>query len=124
MCSSDLPILQSLRIAKDASGNVILSEAIGNAAENVSSGQSLAVPLRACGQFSRDLIEMIAVGEEANNLENVLINVADNLEKRTSRKIDMVVRLLEPMLLLVMATIVTFVIAALLLPVLNMSANR
>jgi general secretion pathway protein F/type IV pilus assembly protein PilC len=123
LLKNGVPILQSLRIAKDASGNVILSEAIGNAADNVSSGQSLAVPLRASGQFSRDLIEMIAVGEEANNLENVLIGVADNLEKRTSRRIDTVVRLLEPMLLLVMAAVVTFVIAALLLPVLNMSAN-
>jgi len=109
LLKNGVPILQSLRIAKDASGNVILAEAIGNAADN---------------QFSRDLIEMIAVGEEANNLENVLINVADNMEKRTSRRIDMVVRLLEPMLLLVMATVVTFVIAALLLPVLNMSSNR
>lgn len=118
-----VPILQSLRIARDASGNVVLSDAIGNAAENVSSGQSLAVPLRASGQFSRDLIEMIAVGEEANNLEDVLINVADNLEKRTGRRIDMVVRLLEPLLLLVMAAVVTFVIAALLLPVMNMSSN-
>ena len=118
-----VPILQSLRIAQDASGNVVLSDAIGNAAENVSSGQSLAVPLRASGQFSRDLIEMIAVGEEANNLEDVLINVADNLEKRTGRRIDMVVRLLEPLLLLVMAAVVTFVIAALLLPVMNMSSN-
>jgi general secretion pathway protein F/type IV pilus assembly protein PilC len=118
-----VPILQSLRIAKDASGNIVLAEAIGNAADNVSSGQSLAVPLRASGQFSRDLIEMIAVGEEANNLENVLIGVADNLEKRTSRRIDMVVRLLEPLLLLVMAAVVTFVIAALLLPVLNLSTT-
>lgn len=118
-----VPILQSLRIAKDASGNVVLAEAIGNAADNVSSGQSLAVPLRASGQFSRELIEMIAVGEEANNLENVLIGVADNLEKRTSRRIEMVVRLLEPLLLLVMATVVTFVIAALLLPVLNLSTT-
>jgi general secretion pathway protein F/type IV pilus assembly protein PilC len=118
-----VPILQSLRIARDASGNVILSEAIGHAADNVSSGQSLAVPLRASGQFSRDLIEMIAVGEEANNLEDVLINVADNLEKRTGRRIDMVVRLLEPLMLLVMASVVTFVIAALLLPVMNMSSN-
>ena len=102
---------------------MILAEAIGNAADNVSSGQSLAVPLRSSGQFSRDLIEMIAVGEEANNLENVLIGVADNLEKRTSRRIDMVVRLLEPVLLLVMAVVVTFVIAALLLPVLNLSTT-
>jgi general secretion pathway protein F/type IV pilus assembly protein PilC len=122
LLKNGVPILQSLRIAKDASGNVVLAEAIGNAADNVSSGQSLAVPLRASGQFTRDLIEMISVGEEANNLENVLINVADNMEKRTGRRIEMVVRLLEPMMLLVMAAVVTFVIAALLLPVLNMSA--
>jgi len=123
LLKNGVPILQSLRIAKDASGNMILAEAIGNAADNVSSGQSLAVPLRASGQFSRDLIEMIAVGEEANNLENVLIGVADNLEKRTSRRIDTGVRLLEPLLLLVMAAIVTFVIVALLVPVMTMSSN-
>ncbi|MEZ6059054.1 MAG: type II secretion system F family protein [Planctomycetaceae bacterium] len=117
-----VPILQSLKIAKDASGNVVLSEAIGNAAENVSGGKSLAVPLRSSGQFSREIVEMIAVGEEANNLENVLIGIADNLEKYTSRRIDAVVRMLEPVLLLVMASVVTFVLSALLLPVLNMSS--
>ena len=123
LLKNGVPILQSLRISKDASGNVILAEAIGNAADNVSGGESLAVPLRSSGQFSRDLIEMIAVGEEANNLENVLIGVADNLERRTSRRIDTGVRLLEPLLLLVMATIVTFVIVALLVPVMTMSKN-
>ena len=121
LLKNGVPILQSLRIAKDASGNMILAEAIGNAADNVSSGQSLAVPLKASGQFSKDLIEMIAVGEEANNLENVLISVADNLERRTSRRIDMSVRLLEPMMLLVMASVVVFIVMALLLPVMNMS---
>lgn len=123
LLKNGVPILQSLRIAKDASGNMVLAEAIGNAADNVSSGQSLAVPLRASGQFSKDLIEMIAVGEEANNLENVLIGVADNLEKRTSRRIDMVVRLLEPMMLLAMAGVVVFIVMALLLPVIKMSTN-
>ena len=67
---------------------------------------------------------MISIGEEANNLENVLVGIADNLEKYTSRKIDVVVRLLEPFLLLIMAAVVTFVIAALLLPILNMSSIR
>lgn len=119
-----VPILQSLRIAKDASGNVVLSQAIGHAADNVSGGKSLAVPLRASGQFSREIVEMISIGEEANNLENVLIGIADSLEKFTSRKIEVAVRMLEPLMLLVMATIVTFVIAALLLPILNMSSIR
>lgn len=124
LLNNGVPILQSLNIAKDASGNVVLSKAIGNAADNVSGGKSLAVPLRASGQFSREIVEMISIGEEANNLENVLINVADGLERTTSRKIDVIVRMLEPILLLVMATIVTFVIAALLLPIMNMSSMR
>lgn len=124
LLNNGVPILQSLNIAKDASGNVVLSQAIGNAADNVSGGKSLAVPLRASGQFSREIVEMISIGEEANNLENVLINVADGLEKTTARRIDVIVRLLEPILLLVMATIVTFVIAALLLPIMNMSSMR
>jgi general secretion pathway protein F/type IV pilus assembly protein PilC len=51
-----------------------------------------------------------------------LLSISDNLERYTSRRIDVVVRLLEPVMLLVMATIVTFVIVALLLPVLNMSS--
>lgn len=124
LLGNGVPILQSLRIAKDASGNVVLSQAIGNAADNVSGGKSLAVPLRASGQFSKEIVEMIAIGEEANNLENVLIGIADSLEKTTARKIDVVVRMLEPVMLLIMATVVTFVIAALLLPILNMSSVR
>ena len=53
LLGNGVPILQSLRIAKDASGNVVLSEAIGNAADSVSGGKSLAIPLRASGQFQR-----------------------------------------------------------------------
>lgn len=124
LLNNGVPILQSLNIAKDASGNVVLSQAIGNAADNVSGGKSLAVPLKASGQFSTEIVEMISIGEEANNLENVLINVADGLEKTTSRKIDFAVRMLEPILLLLMATLATFVIAALLLPIMNMSSVR
>jgi general secretion pathway protein F len=112
-----VPILQSLRIAKDATGNVILSEAIGAAAENISAGKSLARPLASSGQFSREVVEMITVGEEANNLEQVLINIADNMEARTYRELDLFVRLLEPLMLLLMAVLILFVMIALLLPV-------
>ncbi len=121
LLGNGVPMLQSLGIARDATGNRVLSKTIGQAAENVSGGQSLAAPLKSSGQFKREIVEMISVAEEANNLENVLLNISDNLERYTSRRIDIVVRMLEPVMLLVMAAIVTFVIAALLLPVLNMS---
>lgn len=112
-----VPILQSLRIAKDATGNRVLSAAIANAAENISSGKSLARPLATSGHFPREVVEMIAVGEEANNLEQVLINIADNMELRTYRDLDLFVKLLEPLMLLVMGSVILFIMIALLLPV-------
>ena len=63
---------------------------------------------------------MIAVGEESNNLDKVLVDIADTLEKRTTRKLELFVRLLEPFMLLVMAGVTLVVVAALLLPVFKM----
>jgi general secretion pathway protein F/type IV pilus assembly protein PilC len=117
LLKNGVPILQSLRIAKDATGNRVLGQAISAAADNVSSGKSLARPLAASGHFPREVVEMIAVGEEANNLEQVLINVADNMEQRTMRDLDLAVRMIEPLMLLVMGAIITFIMLALLMPV-------
>jgi len=121
LLKNGVPLLQSLRIAKDASGNVVLAKAIENAADNITSGKSLAKPLGSSGEFPIEIVEMIAVGEEANNLENVLVDIADTLERRTNREVDMIVRLLEPMMLLVMAAVVLFVVIAILLPILQSS---
>lgn len=117
LLKNGVPILQSLRIAKDAAGNRVLSAAIGAAAENISAGKSLARPLGSSGHFPREVVEMISVGEEANNLEQVLLNIADNMEQRTYRDLDLFVKLLEPLMLLVMGVIILFIMIALLLPV-------
>ncbi|MSR59974.1 MAG: type II secretion system F family protein [Planctomycetaceae bacterium] len=117
LLKNGVPILQSLRIAKDATGNRVLSEAITVAAENISAGKSLARPLAASGHFPREVVEMISVGEEANNLEQVLLNIADNMEQRTYRELELFVRLLEPVMLLLMGGVIMFVMIALLMPV-------
>jgi general secretion pathway protein F/type IV pilus assembly protein PilC len=118
-----IPILQSLRIAKDSTGNRVLTLAIEKSAENIKAGDSLAAPLGACKHFPRDVVEMVAVGEESNSLETVLVHIADALEKRTSRQLELFVRLLEPLMLLVMAGITLLVVAGLLLPVFKMSST-
>jgi general secretion pathway protein F/type IV pilus assembly protein PilC len=115
-----IPILQALRIAKDSTGNKVLTDAIEKSAENITAGDSLTAPLAACKYFPRDVVEMVSVGEESNSLETVLINIADGLDKRTSRNLDLFVRLLEPMMLLVMAVITLLVVAGLMLPVFKM----
>ncbi len=117
-----IPILQALRIAKDSTGNRVLTLAIEEAAENVTTGKSLAEPLAACKHFPRDVVEMVAVGEESHNLEKVLMDIATGLDKRTERRLELFVRLLEPVMLLVMAAITLLVVAGLLLPVFKMSS--
>lgn len=117
-----VPMLNALRISKDAMGNKVLSEAVATAAERISSGKSLARPLAESGHFPPDVIEMISVGEEANNLEQVLIQVAEKMERFTQRRMDLAVRLLEPLMLVVMASVILFVMVALLLPIFKSSS--
>jgi type II secretory pathway component PulF len=117
-----VPIVRSLEISADSTGNRVLSAAVREAAENISAGQSLAAPLQASGQFPPDVVEMIAVGEQSNNLEKVLPHIAESLERDTWRRLDLFVRLLEPLMLLILAGVVLLVVVALLVPVLKMSS--
>jgi general secretion pathway protein F/type IV pilus assembly protein PilC len=115
-----IPILQALKIGKDSTGNKVLTEAIEMAAENITGGDKLAKPLAACKYFPRDIVEMVSVGEESNSLEKVLLDIAEGLDKRTTRQLELFVRLLEPVMLLFMAAITLVVVAGLLLPVFKM----
>jgi general secretion pathway protein F/type IV pilus assembly protein PilC len=65
---------------------------------------------------------MIAVAEESNTLDTVLVGIASDVEKETARKLELMVKLLEPLLLMIMAAIVLFVVTALLLPIMKMSS--
>ncbi len=118
-----VPIIRSLQISRDATGNRVLAAAIGEATENISAGQPLAGPLGASGQFPPIVVEMIAVAEQANNLETVLITIAETQERVTWRRLDLTVRLLEPIMLLILAAIILVLVIALLYPVLKMSST-
>jgi general secretion pathway protein F/type IV pilus assembly protein PilC len=117
-----IPILQALRIAKDSTGNRVLTQAIEKSAENITAGDKLATPLAHCKYFPRDVVEMIAVAEESNSLDTVLVEIANGLEKRTSRQLELFVRLLEPLMLMVMAGVTLVVVIGLLLPIFKMSS--
>lgn len=122
MLHNGIPILKALNIAKDSTGNRVLSTAIEQSAQNVTAGEKLADPLRKSGYFPPDVVEMITIAEESNSLEKVLIDVADGLEKRTARQLDLMVKLLEPVMLLVMAGVTLLVVAGLLLPIFKMGS--
>ncbi len=122
MLHNGVSILQALKISKDSAGNNILAKSIEEAADSVKKGAALSAPLRESGLFPATILDMIAVAEEGNNLETVLVQIADTNEARTARSIELGVRILEPVLLLVMALVVFCIAVALLLPILTMGS--
>ncbi|MBL4883662.1 MAG: type II secretion system F family protein [Planctomycetaceae bacterium] len=118
-----VPMLKALEISSESSGNVMLGKAIRDAAENISAGETLSEPLSKSGLIPGNVMAMISIAEEANNLEQVLNNIADKIDKKVARQLDTMVRLIEPALLMVMGSAVLFVIVALLLPVFEMSTS-
>ncbi|MAT73506.1 MAG: pilus assembly protein PilC [Planctomycetaceae bacterium] len=119
LLAGGVPIVRSLKISSDSTGNLVLAKAINDAADNITSGESLAAPLAASGHFPPNVVEMVAVAEQSNTLETVLTDIADSLEKETWRRLDLFVRLLEPVMLLLLASCVLVIVVALLLPMLK-----
>jgi general secretion pathway protein F/type IV pilus assembly protein PilC len=121
LLNNGVPLLKSLDISRNAAGNRILSTSIKKASENVTAGEKLATPLALSGHFPNQVVEMISVAEESNTLDKVMVQISDSLERTTFRRLDILVRLLEPMMLLLMAGIVFFIVLALMVPLLSSS---
>lgn len=123
LLANGIPMLSALKISRDSTGNAILAETIDQAAEAVNRGDPLTAPLSASGLFPPAMIDMIAVAEESNTLEKVLVEISNTQEERTGRQIDLLVRMLEPLMLLVMGVMVMFIAIALLVPILQMATS-
>jgi len=124
MLGNGVPMIAAMEISKDAAGNMLLEEAIVKATESVRQGEPLATPLGDSGLIADDVLEMIAVGEQANNLDDVLVRVAETIDKRADRLFTAAIRLVEPLLLLMVAGVVGLVAVSLLLPIMQLSDVR
>ncbi len=123
LLENGIPLLAAMRISRDSAGNILLIEAIDEAAEAVGAGESLSRPLAKSGLFGEDVVEMISVGESANTLPDVLKGVADAAERRTDRILNTMMKLLEPVLLLFLAGAVLFIFLALVVPMMQLGSD-
>ena len=122
MLANGVPILQALAIARGATGSQLLFDRITQAMENVRGGKPLTEPLRQGGYFPEQILAMIRVAEESNRLDKVLLTIADTVERRTNRQVDQAVRLLEPLILCLVAMAIGFLALGLLLPIFTMAS--
>jgi general secretion pathway protein F len=123
MLANGVPLLQALKISKDATGSSVLAECIGQASDSVREGKTLSGPLAVGGVFPEQVLAMIAVAEESNKLDKVLLQIADTVERRTNRQVDQAVRLVEPVILCLVAAGIGFLALGLLLPVFTMAST-
>jgi general secretion pathway protein F len=120
MLQSGVPMLRALDTAKQIMGNVVLQGAIENAKKAVTEGESLALTLKKSGQFPATMIHMVAVGERAGQLEQMLGRVADAYESEVDTKLARMTALLEPLMLVVMGGAVAFIVFSILQPIMDL----
>jgi general secretion pathway protein F len=121
LLENGISMLPALGIVQNIVGNVFISQSIANASEEVGKGQGLGKSLDKDGAFPPMAIQMIQVGEQSGNLEDMLNKVADVFEKEVETTAMRLTALVEPVMILVMACLVTFIVLAICLPIFEMN---
>lgn len=121
LMASGVAILEALDIVKHVVGNAVLADALDEAKDSVSRGESIANPLRRGGVFPPVVFHMIAVGEASGNIEEGLLNVADAYDNDVEASVEALTSLLEPIMILVMGVLVGFIVLAILLPIFDIN---
>jgi general secretion pathway protein F len=121
LLANGVSMLQSMDIAKNIAGNVIISEAVEIAAREVGQGQGLAKSLSATRVFPDLTVQMIQVGEQSATLESMLNKMADVFDSEAESSIMSMTSLLAPILILIMGVIVGFIVLSICLPIFEMS---
>ncbi|CAM5634327.1 type II secretion system inner membrane protein GspF [Rhodanobacter lindaniclasticus] len=118
-----VPLLGALGIARQVTGNLALDAALQAAHEQVKGGAGLSLALGQSKLFPRLALQMVQVGEEAGQLDGMLLKVADTFELESRRSIDRLLAALVPALTIVMTVLVGIIMAAILLPLLSMTSS-
>jgi general secretion pathway protein F len=118
---SGVPLLTTLEIVQRLLGNNYLQQALETVRVKVTEGEGLAKPLRDTGAFPPMLAQMAAVGERSGELEGLLFRVADIYEHQMQTRLNGLMALLEPIMILIMGGVVGFIVLAVLMPIFQAS---
>ena len=117
--ASGLPIITALQTARDTIGNAYIASQFDAVLAQVRSGVSLSAALESVDGFQRKLCSSIAVGEETGQLDSMLDSIADSMEYDAQQASRRMMTILEPMLIVLMAFVVGFIIIAVMSPIIG-----
>jgi type IV pilus assembly protein PilC len=116
LTSSGVPILDGLEITAKTAGNAIIEDAIMAVRRSVEEGRTTSDPLRETKVFPAMVVQMINVGEQTGALDQMLSKIADFYEEEVDVAVAGLVKLLEPLMIVVLGGIVGVIVTAMYLP--------
>ncbi|MBI5236997.1 MAG: type II secretion system F family protein [Deltaproteobacteria bacterium] len=116
-----LPILEALNIAVKTMGNSFMSRDIQPVIEGVRRGRGMVQPLKETKSFPPLAVHLLTVGEETGKLDEMLLKLSDNYDQDISTSIKRLLSLMEPLIILVMAVVVGFIVISLLLAIFSLN---
>lgn len=123
LIEAGVPHLEALAIVRDATANEVLMAGVESIRRTVREGEGIARPMGETGLFDDLVTNMVDVGEATGELDKMLIKVADAYEVQVQRKIDAMFKLIEPVLLIVVAIFVGFIVVALFMPLMEIMSQ-
>jgi general secretion pathway protein F len=121
LLGSGVPLVLALAVVKEVLTNQVLTRAVGGLADAVKRGTGLHKPMAAAGVFPPLAVHMVRVGEETGRLEDMLLTVGTTFETDTRRRLQRLVALAEPGIILVMGLVVGSIVVAMLLAIFSIS---
>ncbi len=121
LLQSGVPLLQALEISTSLLQNSCLHQSMIRSSRAVREGASLAQQIREAALFPPLMAQMTAIGERSGNIDTMLLKVADNQEREIETTLGGLLSLLEPVMILVMGTVIGFIVLAVLLPIFQAS---
>jgi general secretion pathway protein F len=120
MLASGVPVLTALDIVKRVLNNTVLEKVVEDARVAIREGESIAVTLKKSGEFPSMMCHMVAVGERSGQLEAMLENVAGAYERDVATEVGKLTSILAPIMIVVMAVGVGFIVFSILMPIIEM----
>lgn len=121
LLKNGVSMLNALTIVKNIAGNEVVANVIEDATKEVEQGQELNIAISNGGVFPYLSIQMMQVGEKSGKLEEMLEKIAEVFEKEVETTVQALTSLLEPLVILVMAVVVGFIVLAICLPIFEMN---
>ena len=117
---SGVPVLNSLQITRDSTGNTVVARGIQTVYDAVKEGEGFCKPMAASGVFPQMLVGMVEVGEETGALPEMLGKVAEIYEEEVDRAVDAMTALIEPAMIVFLAVVIGTIVIALFLPLIRL----